>query len=50
MHAELLVQQLRRYLPSYYIYSRFNLEDNCRSEKWEVYLCGDMTILVSVIV
>ena len=29
-----------------YIFSRFKLKDTCRSEKWEVYLCGDMTILV----
>ena len=26
--------------------SRFKLKDKCRSEKWEVYLYGDMTILV----
>ena len=26
--------------------SRFKLEDMCRSEKWEVYLYGDMTIKV----
>ena len=30
----------------YYIYSRFKLEDMCRSENWEVYLYGDMTIKV----
>ena len=29
-----------------YIFSRFKLKDKCRSEKWDVYLCGDMTILV----
>ena len=27
-------------------YSRFKLKDKCRSEKWEVYLYGDMTIKV----
>ena len=27
-------------------YSRFMLKDKCRSEKWEVYLYGDMTIMV----
>ena len=27
-------------------YSRITLKDKCRSEKWEVYLYGDMTILV----
>ena len=26
--------------------SRFKLKDKCRSEKWEVYLYGDMTIQV----
>ena len=26
--------------------SRFTLKDKCRSEKWEVYLYGDMTITV----
>ena len=26
--------------------SRFTLKDKCRSEKWEVYLYGDMTIKV----
>ena len=26
--------------------SRFQLKDKCRSEKWEVYLYGDMTIKV----
>ena len=29
-----------------FIFSRFKLKDKCRSEKLEVYLCGDMTILV----
>ena len=29
-----------------YNYSRFKLKDKCRSEKWEVYLYGDMTIKV----
>ena len=29
-----------------YNYSRFKLKDKCRSEKWEVYLYGDMTIMV----
>ena len=28
-----------------YNYSRFTLKDKCRSEKWEVYLYGDMTII-----
>ena len=32
--------------PDNYNYSRFKLKDKCRSEKWEVYLCGDMTIEV----
>ena len=32
--------------PDNYIYSRFKLKDKCRSEKWEVYLYGDMTIKV----
>ena len=30
--------------PDNYNYSRFKLKDKCRSEKWEVYLYGDMTI------
>ena len=30
----------------YYTSSRFTLMDKCRSEKWEVYLYGDMTIKV----
>ena len=29
-----------------YNFSRFKLKDKCRSENLEVYLCGDMTILV----
>ena len=29
-----------------YNYSRFMLKDKCRSEKWELYLYGDMTIKV----
>ena len=29
-----------------FIFSRFKLKDKCRSEKWEVYLCGDMSIMV----
>ena len=29
-----------------YIFSRFKLKGKCRSEKWEVYLYGDMTIKV----
>ena len=29
--------------PDNYIFSRFALKGKCRSEKWEVYLCGDMT-------
>ena len=32
--------------PDNYNYSRFKLKDKCRSEKWEVYLYGDMTIKV----
>ena len=32
--------------PDNYNYSRFKLQDKCRSEKWEVYLYGDMTIKV----
>ena len=31
-----------------YIYSRFKLKGKCRSEKWEVYLYGDMTIKVEL--
>ena len=33
-----------------FLFSQFKLKDKCRSEKWEVYLCGDMSIMVSVIV
>ena len=29
-----------------YFFSRFKLKGKCRSEKWEVYLYGDMTIKV----
>ena len=32
--------------PDNYNYSGFQLMDKCRSEKWEVYLYGDMTIMV----
>ena len=32
--------------PDNYKNSRFKLKDKCRSEKWEVYLYGDMTIKV----
>ena len=32
--------------PDNYNSSRFKLKDKCRSEKWEVYLYGDMTIKV----
>ena len=32
--------------PDNYNYSRFKLKDKCRSEKWEVYLYGVMTIKV----
>ena len=32
--------------PDNYNYSRFKLTDKCRSEKWELYLYGDMTIIV----
>ena len=30
--------------PDNYIFSWFKLKGKCRSENWEVYLCGDMTI------
>ena len=36
--------------PDKYNYSRFKLKDNCRSEKWEVYLYGDMSSRWTVIV
>ena len=32
--------------PDNYNYSRFMLKDKCRSEKWKLYLYGDMTIKV----
>ena len=32
--------------PDNYNSSRYKLKDKCRSEKWEVYLYGDMTIKV----
>ena len=32
--------------PDNYNSSRFKLKDNCRSENWEVYLYGDMSIMV----
>ena len=32
--------------PDNYNFSRFKLEDNCRSEKWDLYLYGVMTIMV----
>ena len=32
--------------PDNYNYSRFMLKDKCRSERWELYLYGDMTIKV----
>ena len=32
--------------PDNYNCSRFKLKDKCRSEKWDVYLYGDMTIKV----
>ena len=32
--------------PDNYNFSRFTLNDKCRSEKWEVYLYADMTIMV----
>ena len=32
--------------PDNYNYSRFKLKDKCRSEKWVVYLYGDLTIKV----
>ncbi len=34
------------FCPDNYNYSRFKLRYKCRSEKWEVYLYGDMTIMV----
>ena len=34
------------YCPDNYNYSRFKLTVQCRSEKWELYLYGDMTIIV----
>ena len=34
------------FCPDNYNYSQFKLKDKCRSEKWEVYLYGDMTIKV----
>ena len=46
MHAELLVQQQRRVCADYYNLSRFKLKDMCRSVKWEMFLYGDMTIIV----
>ena len=44
LHAELLVQQQRRVCADIYIYFRFKLQG--RSEKWELFLYGDMTIKV----
>ena len=32
--------------PDNYNFSRFQLKDKCRSENWELYLCGDMFIMV----
>ena len=32
------------FCPDNYNYSRFKLQDKCRSEKWELYLYSDMTI------
>ena len=34
------------YCPDNYNYSRFKLTVQCRSMKWELYLYGDMTIIV----
>ena len=34
------------FCPDNYNFSRFKLKDKRRSEKWEVYLYGDMTIKV----
>ena len=34
------------FCPDIYNYSWFKLMDKCRSEKWELYLFGDMTIKV----
>ena len=35
--------------PYNYNFSRFKLKDKCRSEKWELYLYGDMTIMPFVV-
>ena len=35
--------------PDNYNFSRFKLKDKCRSEKWELYLYGDMTIMPVVV-
>ena len=32
-----------------FIFSRVKLKDKCRSEKWELYLYGDMTIMPVVV-
>ena len=34
--------------PDNYKYSRFKLKGKCRSVKWEVYLYGDMIIIVEI--
>ena len=46
MHAEFLFSSKDDICPDNNNFSRFKLKDKCRSEKWEVYLCGDMTIVV----
>ena len=49
MHAESLVQQQRRgFALTITSTSRFKLKDKCRSEKWELYLYGDLTIKVDL--
>ena len=46
MHAEFLFSSNDDICPDNYNYSRFKLRDKCRNEKWDVYLYGDMTIMV----
>ena len=46
MHAEFLFSSNDNICPDNYIFSWLKLKDKCRSEKWEVYLYGDMTIMV----
>ena len=46
MNAELLSAAMTIFAQTTHNYSRFKLKDKCRSEKWEVYLYGVMTITV----